>query len=240
VPSLVVTLFVVGTVLLSQYRSPSRTPAGSPSRTVLWSAKAGAPLLIGTDTGEGSGFAVSHPDLIVTNAHVVEYGREALVGVPTEGGDGMEVLAATVVYAGEHPGVKRLDDLPSDLALLRIDGAVRLPSMRLGRAESLKVGTDIEALGYPLGTLLSAEGTLPSPSYQRGHVSRLDKTADGRLLMIEHSAVLEPGNSGGPLLDAATGLVIGVNVAIAGYGTGMAIPIERVIELLESYTEENR
>lgn len=242
VPSLIVTLLVVGAVLLSQHRGPSRTPLGPARPSTLFSATAGAPLLIGTTKGEGSGFAVADPALIVTNAHVVDYGSEAevLVGVPTEGPAGMEVLAATVVYHGDQIEEESLDDLSGDLALLRVNEAVKLPSMRLGRTESLKVGTDIQALGYPLGTLLSAEGTLPSPSYQRGYVSRLQKAADGRLLMIEHSAVLEPGNSGGPLLDAATGSVIGVNVAVVGYGTGMAIPIERVIELLEYYTEESR
>jgi S1-C subfamily serine protease len=111
-------------------------------------------------------------------------------------------------------------DTLTDLAIVKVD-ATGLPSAAIGESDALKVGQLVVAIGNPLGFeatvsagVLSAEG-------------RSMRAADGRLIegIIQHTAPLNPGNSGGPLVDAR-GHIVGINTAIiaAAQGIGFAVP----------------
>ncbi|MCW1381425.1 serine protease [Novosphingobium sp. KCTC 2891] len=153
--------------------------------------------------GHGTGFAVA-PNLVVTNAHVVEALRQddSLIAgvVPPEGRAGVQ--ARVVAFS---PG--------NDLALLRIDGKGMLPAATLYPG-AVQDGAEVFAVGYP-GNVDLAQGLsmadLVNPQTAvktRGYVSggRSSRQFD----TILHTAPLGSGNSGGPLLDSC-GRVVGVN-----------------------------
>lgn len=158
-----------------------------------------------TEYGAGSGIVMDDNGYIVTNNHVVEDARTIFV----ETSDG-RVFEAEVV--GSDP--------LSDLAVIRVD-AEDLPTARWGDSSSLELGEWVIAIGNALGEGISAtEGT----------VSRLDVSVnvDGNVLygLIQTTAAIVPGNSGGPLVNMA-GEVIGITsikiVARGVEGMGFAI-----------------
>jgi len=171
--------------------------------------------------GTGSGFVVSADGLIVTNQHVVDGAAEVAVKIGTDG----EQLPAEIV------GV----DASQDLALLDVD-ADGLPALELGDADGVEVGDATYAIGNPYGL----DHTLTT-----GVVSALDRdlqAPNGATIAggIQTDAALNPGNSGGPLLDGG-GEVIGVNAQIAtggsgqngNVGIGFAIPADTVEQFVE-------
>jgi S1-C subfamily serine protease len=121
----------------------------------------------------------------------------------------------------------------SDLAVVRARG-VTPPPARLGDAATLRVGQLVVAVGNPLGL---------AGSVTAGVVSGLGRslpTRDGRTArvvedVIQTDAALNPGNSGGALADSA-GRVVGVNTAVAGWGLGLAVPVNdttrRIVDAL--------
>jgi hypothetical protein len=137
----------------------------------------------------GSGFVVA-PRLIGTNAHVIAGARS--VRVATESGRG---VVATIVET----------DPDRDLALLRLPRDLRRPPLRF--APSVRLGSEIAALGFPYGASFRA----PAGRVREELTSRRAGTRRLRNL-IETSAPLYPGSSGGPVLDLA-GRVVGVVVA---------------------------
>ena len=156
--------------------------------------------------GAGSGVMVAPDGYLLTNNHVVEQARELAVSFI----DGTEVQAALV---GRDPA--------TDLAVLRAAGS-GLPYAKLGDSATLKVGQLAIAIGNPLGY---------ASSVTSGVVSALGRSLDsrnGRLIegVIQHTAPLNPGNSGGALLDSR-GLVVGINTAIIAMAQnlGFAIPV---------------
>ena len=158
--------------------------------------------------GAGSGFAVTPDGYVMTNSHVVHGARSVKVRTPTG-----ETLDAQVVG----------DDPATDLALVRTDASALAAYLPVDAALSARVGQLAVAIGNPLGF----ESTVST-----GVVSALGRSLRGkgnRLIdgVIQHTAPLNPGNSGGPLLDGA-GRVIGVNTAIIArsQGIGFAIAVE--------------
>jgi serine protease Do len=158
----------------------------------------------------GSGFVIGSDGLIVTNAHVVD------------GADWMQVrLADGRRFSGKVVG----QDNRVDLALVRIDGAADLPTLPLGDSNAVRVGEFVLALGHPFGL---------EQSVSFGIVSRkgapLLVAAPG-FDYIQTDAAVNPGNSGGPLVNMA-GQVIGVNSMAARNGSiGFAIP-SNLVKLL--------
>ena len=171
-------------------------------------------------SGAGSAVVFTGDGLLLTNAHVVS---RALRGRAVFA-DGTEV---DVDVVGADP--------LSDLAVVRARAATPPPAT-LGDAATLRVGQLVVAVGNPLGL---------TGSVTAGVVSGLGRslpTRDGRTArvvedVIQTDAALNPGNSGGALADSSS-RVVGINTAVAGWGLGLAVPINdtsrRIIGMLVS------
>jgi S1-C subfamily serine protease len=157
--------------------------------------------------GSGSAVAITPDGFLVTSAHVVEgvdRGRASMT-------DGRELRFEVV---GRDP--------LSDLAVIRSGGA-DLEPVSLGNADRLRVGQLVVAVGNPMGL---------GGSVTAGVVSGLGRsfpTSDGRASrlvenVIQTDAALNPGNSGGALVDGRARMV-GVSTAVAGVGLGLAVPV---------------
>jgi serine protease Do len=158
--------------------------------------------------GAGSAVVLTPDGFLLTSAHVVSgrssAGRATFV-------DGRE-LAFSVVGA----------DPFSDLAVLRADSRDLEPA-ELGDAERLRVGQLVVAIGNPLGFAGSVTAGVVS-ALGRSLPARAGRTARIIDNVIQTDAALNPGNSGGALVDGR-GRVVGVNTAVAGVGLGLAVPI---------------
>jgi S1-C subfamily serine protease len=155
-------------------------------------------------SGTGSGFLFSSDGFLFTNSHVVHNAEIIRVKLY----DGSSRLATLI---GE--------DLDTDLAILKISDADFTP-VKLGDAEILKIGQLVIAIGNPLGF---------QHTVTAGVVSALGRTLEGqtgRMMdsMIQTDAALNPGNSGGPLINT-DGEVVGVNTATIRGAQGLCFAI---------------
>jgi serine protease Do len=120
-------------------------------------------------------------------------------------------------------------DLPSDLAVLKIDDKDKLPVIQMGRSDGLMIGETVIAIGNPFGL---------SHTVTTGVISALDRSVrtEHRVYQdfIQTDAAINPGNSGGPLLNI-DGELIGINAAIyrKAEGVGFAIPIDRARRIVK-------
>ncbi len=163
--------------------------------------------------GAGSAVVLTPDGFLLTSAHVVS--RRA-VGDGGTGGratlpDGRELSFRTV---GADPF--------SDLAVLRADGDALSPAV-LGEAEDLRVGQLVVAIGNPNGFAGSVTAGVVS-ALGRSLPARSGRTVRFIDNVIQTDAALNPGNSGGALVNSA-GSVVGINTAVAGVGLGLAVPI---------------
>jgi S1-C subfamily serine protease len=158
--------------------------------------------------GAGSAVSLTPDGFLLTSAHVVSgpgrSGRAAFV-------DGRELKFDLV-------GLDRL----SDLAVLRADGR-DLTAAELGDAEALRVGQLVVAIGNPNGFAGSVTAGVVS-ALGRSLPARSGRTMRYIDNVIQTDAALNPGNSGGALVDSV-GRVVGINTAVAGIGLGLAVPI---------------
>ncbi|HEV8230383.1 MAG TPA: trypsin-like peptidase domain-containing protein [Candidatus Limnocylindria bacterium] len=154
--------------------------------------------------GGGSGVVIAPDGYVLTNAHVVEGAREVEV-----------MFADGATYRAPVMG----SDPATDLAVVRVLGP-SLPSAELADSDAVRVGQLVIAIGDPLGL----QSTVTT-----GVVSALGRSLrakDGRIIenVIQTDAALNPGNSGGPLVDTHA-KVIGVNTAIIAMAQGIAFAI---------------
>jgi WD40 repeat protein len=166
-----------------------------------------------TMLGHGSAFCIHPSGLFITNEHVAQ-GDLTLILKP--GTKAEKAYKAKIVRS----------DKKLDLALLRIDGVKDLPTLSLGSDDKLAEQMDMVAVGFPLGKALDLEKGYPSASINAGSITALRRRKrDDALLAIQLDVVLNPGNSGGPVLDK-NGKVVGVVAAgIPGRGVNLAIPV---------------
>lgn len=187
------------------------------SRAVITVAEAVSPAVVGViagkdmhgkagePTGVGSGVIIAPDGYVLTNDHVVQNAGNIAVIL----GDGASLEA---VLVGTDPD--------TDLAVLRAEGS-GLPYVGMGDSAQLRVGQLVIAIGNPFGFQSTVSTGVVSA------LGRALRSREGRLIenIIQHTAPLNPGNSGGPLVDSR-GLVVGVNTAIIAMaqGIGFSIP----------------
>jgi S1-C subfamily serine protease len=172
--------------------------------------------------GVGSGVVIEG-DKIITNAHIVYEASEILIAM-----DDGTVFQAVVVG---------LDEI-SDLAIIRPDGAtLPVPPAKLAESRSVDVGTDVLAIGYPFGLEKSISKGIVSG---KGRVLPFTPTS-WLTPLIQTDAAVNPGNSGGALVNLC-GEVVGINTLASkrGQNVNFAIPIALVLELMPDLLEHGR
>jgi S1-C subfamily serine protease len=195
----------------------------------------GEELIPSTTANTGTGWLFDNQGHIATNLHVLG-GGDSVSKVTVAFADGSMSQASVVgVDAGTDVAVLKVDEIP------KLAAAACRPIARASSGD-VRVGQDVYAIGFPFGT--------DRQTFTRGIVSGLGRTVpssiDGRPIagMIQTDAGLNPGNSGGPLLNS-DGEVVGMNTQIlsstgASVGIGMAVPSDTVSARVASILKYGR
>ncbi|MES2740809.1 MAG: DegQ family serine endoprotease [Pseudomonadota bacterium] len=169
--------------------------------------------------GVGSGFIISTDGYVLTNAHVVDGADEVYVTLTDKREFKAKVLGA---------------DARTDVALLKVEGA-SLPVLKMGDSNKIRVGEWVIAIGSPF----NLENTVTA-----GIISAKSRDTGDYLALIQSDVAVNPGNSGGPLINMR-GEVIGINSQIAtlsgGYnGISFAVPIDEAMRVGEQLKKSGK
>lgn len=170
---------------------------------------------IATPYSTGTGFFLRNAGFIITNEHVVRGNREVII-------DGALLKRQLVEVAFTDP--------QHDLALLRFYDE-KLPQLPLATDTQVKEGDKVLAMGHPFGLRFSTtSGIISNIAFQEGGVNYL-----------QHDAALNPGNSGGPLVNSE-GQIIGINTFVMrdGQNMGFALPVSVLMKTLEEIKNLNK
>ncbi len=171
------------------------------------------------ETTVGAGVVIERDGLVLTNAHVVD------------GATSVTATTGSGIRAGGR--VVGLDPV-LDVALVRLDARETLPPARLGDSSRLRVGDEVVTIGSPIGL---------DQTMTRGIVSGLNRLLPGApdQPMIQTDAPINPGHSGGPLLDRC-GVVVGLTTFVSedAQGIAFAVPINAVKAVLRELRERGR
>ncbi len=176
------------------------------------STERGQVAIFGTQRGSGSGVILDPAGYIITNNHVVEGARRVQVLLSPslrEAAKGTSIVEGRGLLLGARiVGV----DPETDLAVLKVEFPAPLPYLPLGDSDELFQGQFVFAFGSPLGL---------TNSVSMGVVSALARQleSEGRMIYIQTDAAVNPGNSGGPLVNTA-GEVVGINTLIFSQSGG--------------------
>lgn len=170
-------------------------------------------IQIATPYSTGTGFLLPQFGLIVTNEHVIRDNRDAVIE-----GVGISRQVVQVLFV----------DAKLDIAFLKAEGLGKLKEVKVNAATTLAVGQRVFAIGHPFGLRFTTTS---------GIISNPNHCSDG-VDFIQHDAALNPGNSGGPLIDE-NGDIIGINTFIVqnGQNIGFSLPIRYILDAAHKYIQ---
>jgi S1-C subfamily serine protease len=212
------------------------TPGGQAPTPAAGSAQAklvsGVVLLVVPNRGSGTGFFVTTEGILITNAHVVG-SKDAKVVALWDASVKRTAVPMKVVEFNES----------DDLALLKPESNGSFQPLPM--AEVYELSRPLKSVGFPLaGSIAGQLHTSPSDIVvTSGTLSSARKNEAGRVEWIQHDCNIASGNSGGPLIDSASGAVIGINTRVVtpdgqhshGSEMSLAIPIRKVMDRYAKY-----
>ncbi len=195
-------------------------------------APASGPGLLVRESGSGSGVVLDASGYVVTNAHVVEGARRIQVLLPPSPDAGQSILKPR----GRALGATLVgQDAETDLALLKVDAT--LPALELADSGALRQGQVVLAVGSPFGF---------DNTVTLGVISTVARQLepDSPMIYVQTDAAVNPGNSGGPLVDVQ-GRVVGLNTLLvspggSSDGVGFAVPADIVRRVYDQLRRTGR
>ncbi|MGD1011852.1 MAG: trypsin-like peptidase domain-containing protein [Acidimicrobiales bacterium] len=197
-------------------------PAGhSLSTAQIATAVDPAVVDIDTNLGEGTGMIATSNGEIITNNHVV---------------DGASYIKVVVDNVGTYNATVVGTDATADVAVLQVKGVTDLPTVTFGDSSAVKIGSTVVAIGNAGGQGFPSTVTAGAVTALDRTITASGETGESETLsdVIQVDALIEPGNSGGPLVNSS-GRVIGMNTAAAtdegATPIGFALPIDGVLRV---------
>ena len=168
---------------------------------------------IATPYSTGTGFYLKNSNLIVTNEHVIRDNREVVIN-----GEGFEKQMTKVIFS----------DIRYDLAFLQPPNIIEAPSVEFYDGNEIERGEVVIAAGHPFGLKYTAT---------QGIVSNIEEEKND-IVYIQHDAALNPGNSGGPLINE-NGEIIGINTFVIqnGNNVGFSLPVNYLQKTIKEFQE---